>query len=91
MKKKVTHKSGRNLHVHARYYYVRDFVYDEQCEIVKICTSMQIADIGCTYKGVQSFVYLSAFLMECARIVCDEGGSLEWEERCVDAPVAFAC
>jgi hypothetical protein len=49
-------QSGRNLHVHARYSYVRDLVYDGLFVIDHLITELQIADIGCTFKGVASFL-----------------------------------
>jgi hypothetical protein len=75
-------QSGRNLHVHARYFYVRDLVYDDQFVIDKIPTELQVADIGCTFKGTASFLSLRDCLMECARVVHDGSGNPNWETRC---------
>ena len=74
-------QSGRNLHVHARYYYVRDLVYNDQFVIEHLPTDLQVADIGCTFKGTNSFITLKGHLMSCARIVHDEHGSPFWQTR----------
>jgi hypothetical protein len=72
---------GRNLHVHARYFYVRDLVYDGQYDIVHLPTDMQVADVGCTFKGSRSFLLLKRYLMQCARIVHNSNGIPTWEIR----------
>ena len=72
-------QSGRNLHAHARFFYVRDLVYDEQFVIEKVPTSMQVADVGCSYKGTVNFITLKEYLMGCARIVHDVNGEPIWE------------
>ena len=38
-------QAGRNVHVHARYFYVRDLVYDEQLDVLPLPSELQIADI----------------------------------------------
>jgi hypothetical protein len=72
-------QSGRNLHVHARYYYVRDLVYNLKVRVEKISTSLQIADVGCSHKGTPNFLTLRNFLMNCARVVSDESEVFAWE------------
>jgi hypothetical protein len=62
-------QSGRNIHVHARYFYVRDLVYDELVSVCKIATGLQIADVGCSSKGAPNLIRLRIWLMNCARIV----------------------
>jgi hypothetical protein len=74
-------QSGRNLHVHARYFYVRDLVYEHQFRVDKIPTELQIADIGCTFKGIKPFLDLRDYLMNCARIVHDDNENPTWETR----------
>jgi hypothetical protein len=74
-------QSGRNLHVHARYFYVRDLVYDNLFCVDKIPTELQIADIGCTFKGVASFLSLRGCLLKCARVAHDNSGNPMWETR----------
>jgi hypothetical protein len=74
-------QSGRNLHVHARYYYVRDLVYDDQFVISHLPTHLQVADIGCTFKGSNTFLSLKTYLINCARIMHDEHGIPFWDVR----------
>ena len=74
-------QSGRNLHVHARYFYVRDLVYADALELCHLPTQMQVADIGCTFKGGPAFRTLRPYLMECARVVHDAAGTPRWEFR----------
>jgi hypothetical protein len=74
-------QSGRNLHVHARYYYVRDLIYDDQFVIEKLPTDLQVADVGCTFKGTATFVTLKAHLMSCARILHDDNNNPFWDVR----------
>jgi len=72
---------GRNLHVHARYFYVRDLVYDDHLVVCYLPTEDQVADVGCTFKGGPSFLRLRSLLMNCARVVRDlnEGELPRWE------------
>ena len=72
-------QAGRNMHVHARYFYVRDLVYDEQFEVLPLPSELQIADIVCSFKGANNFLTLLPHLMSCARVVHDEHGSPTWE------------
>jgi hypothetical protein len=72
-------QAGRNMHVHARYFYVRDLVYDEQLDVLPLPSELQIADIGCSYKGARNFLNLRPYLLMCARIVHDEHGIPRWE------------
>jgi hypothetical protein len=74
-------QSGRNLHVHARYFYVRDLVYEDQFRIEKIPTELQVADIGCTFKGVKPFLDLRDCLLMCARVIHDTNENPTWETR----------
>jgi hypothetical protein len=74
-------QAGRNLHVHARYFYVRDLVYGGTVIVVHLPTAMQVADVGCTFKGGLSFRRLREYLMECARVCHDEHGNPQWEFR----------
>ena len=63
---------GRNLHVHARYFYVRDLVNNSRINVHHIPTSMQVADVGCSYKGGPNFRQLREYLLRCARVVFDD-------------------
>jgi hypothetical protein len=46
---------GRNIHVHARYFYVRDFVNEGEYAIHKLDTTDQLSDILVTYKDYKNF------------------------------------
>jgi hypothetical protein len=59
---------GRNLHVHARYFYVRDFVNEGEYVIHKIDTSDQLSDILVTYKDFNNFSKLRQLLLGCAYV-----------------------
>ena len=72
-------QAGRNLHVHARYFYVRDLVYDDQFVLTQLPTDKQIADVGCTFKGGPSFRRLRDLLMATTRIVKDEHDIPQWQ------------
>ena len=71
-------QSGRNLHVHAKYFYVRDLTYDGLCNIMWLRTDLQVADIGCSYKGTANFIRLHELLMNSARVITD-GDENVWE------------
>ena len=70
---------GRNLHVHARYFYVKDLVYGKDVIVCYLPTELQIADVGCTFKGGPVFIRLREFLMKCARILHDEHKVPNWD------------
>jgi hypothetical protein len=72
-------QSGRNLHVHARFYYVRDLVYDQLVRVEHLETSRQVADIGCSNKGNLNFLTLRNYLINCARVVLDKHQVYVWE------------
>ena len=62
-------QSGRNVHIHARYYYVRDLVFDGSILIVKINTNDQISDLLVSFKSFDTFHRFRAFLHGCCYIV----------------------
>ena len=70
---------GRNAHVHARQFYVRDLAYGDLVELIHLPTALQLADIGCTSKGGHTFIYLCKILIECARLIFDDNGNPFWE------------
>ena len=72
-------QAGRNLHVHARYFYVRDLAYSGAVMVIHLPTARQVADVGCTFKGGPSYLKLRQYLMECARVVHDASGNSRWE------------
>ena len=76
-------QSGRNLHVHARYFYVRDLVYDEHYALYHLPTEMQVADVGCTFKGGPSFLKLRDIELGCARVVHDGSDVPRWEIKLI--------
>jgi hypothetical protein len=51
-------QNHRNCHIHARFFYVRDLINDHIVALVKIDTTLQLADLLCTYKSVANFVTL---------------------------------
>ena len=59
---------GRNLHIHARYFYVRDLVTRKELIIVKIHTDDQPADILVSFKSFETYHRLRTLLMNCAYV-----------------------
>jgi hypothetical protein len=59
---------GRNLHIHARYFYVRDLVTRKELIIVKIHTDDQLADILVSFKSFETYHRLRTLLMNCAYV-----------------------
>jgi hypothetical protein len=47
--------------------------------IEKIPTEMQVADIGCSYKGAANFITLKVYLMNCARVHHDSNHIPIWQ------------
>ena len=68
---------GRNVHIHARYYYVRDLVQDHECVILKIDTKDQISDVLVTFKDFPTFHRFRQLLLNCAYVAIEDG-VLEW-------------
>jgi hypothetical protein len=60
---------------------VRDLIYDDQFIIEKLPTDLQVADVGCTFKGTSTFVTLKAHLMSCARVLHDDNDNPFWDVR----------
>jgi hypothetical protein len=67
--------------VHARYFYVRDLAYSGSVAVVHLPTALQVADVGCTYKGGISYRKLRGYLMESARVKHDANAVARWEYR----------
>jgi hypothetical protein len=63
---------GRNVHVHARYFYVRDFVLSKEYVIVKIDTSDQISDVLVTFKSNATFIRFRSLLMNCSYVAVED-------------------
>ena len=51
---------GRNAHMHARYYYVRDLVLQGEVRVDKVSTDDQLADLLCAFKSTAQFRKLAA-------------------------------
>ena len=66
-----------NVHVHARYFYVRDFVLSKEYAIVKIDTSDQISDVLVTFKSNATFIRFRSLLMNCSYVAV-EGKTIRW-------------
>ena len=58
---------------------MRDLVFGDKLQIQKIPTELQVADIGCSYKGAPNFLRLVDVLMKSARIIHNEQGEPMWE------------
>jgi hypothetical protein len=70
--------TGRNLHMHARYFYVRDMINDGVYVVIHLPSGEQIADVLCTYKGGANFEHLLARVMDVAHVVIDAQGRAQW-------------
>lgn len=64
----------RNLHVHARFFYIRDLVERGYFTICYLCTGDQIADLMCVFKSHESFGYLFALVVNVAMCVKTKQG-----------------
>ena len=69
----------RNLHVHARFFYIRDLVLNGDYAIHHLATAKQVADLLCSYKGEENFRQLYAYLMGCCCVVLDAHGVTQWD------------
>jgi hypothetical protein len=72
-------QSTRNLHVHARYFFVRDLVRIAAVKLYHLCSKDQLADILVTFKGTPSFHRLLRYLMGCAIVVVGSDGKYRWD------------
>ena len=57
---------NRNVHVHARFFYVRDLIVALENTLVKIHTDDQVSDILVTFKTYDTFKRLRTLLLNCA-------------------------
>jgi hypothetical protein len=60
---------GRNVHVHARYFYVRDLADEGIVELQYLSTDEQPADIQCVHKNAKTFLYLRSIVLHHAILV----------------------
>ena len=74
---------GRNVHMHARFFYVRDLVTSTVYTVIKISTHDQIADVACSYKGQETFHKLNTRIMNCA-IVEITNGVAAWNDTLIN-------
>ena len=70
---------NRNLHIHARYFYVRDLVEGHEYVIHYVNTKDQLADMLCTYKGSASFMRFFDLASRIAILVKNCHGIWEWK------------
>jgi hypothetical protein len=73
---------GRNVHVHARFFYIRDLVLDGTYSIHHLRTDRQVADLLVTFKSREVFERMRMIAMGCAVIKRENSpsapGTLEW-------------
>ena len=69
----------RNLHIHARYFYVRDLVEGHEYVIHYVSTKDRIADMLCTYKGSASFMRFFNLASRVAVLIRNKHGIWEWK------------
>ena len=70
---------NRNLHIHARYFYVRDLVDGQEYVVYYVNTNDQLADMLCTYKGSTSFIRFFDLASRCAILVKNANDVWEWK------------
>ena len=66
-------QAGRNLHMHARFFYMRDHVINQEYALVKIATEDQISDVLVTFKDFPTFHRLRFLLLHCAFVEMVDG------------------
>jgi hypothetical protein len=69
----------RNLHIHARYFYIRDLVEGRHYVIKHAPSEDMIADILCTYKSPANFARLYVLLLSNASYEEVEPSRYEWK------------
>ena len=74
---------GRNLHIHARFFYIKDIVLVDDVALIKIGTDDQIADVLVTFKNFQTFHRLRTLLLNCAYVAVEDG-VLVWVSTYLD-------
>ena len=74
-------QAGRNLHVHARYFYVRDLVYEKEYVLLYLPSADQVGDLLCSFKGTPNYRRLAALFFGCARVESGSDGGLVWNTR----------
>ena len=70
---------NRNLHIHARYFYVRDLVDGQEYAVYYVSTKDQLADMLCTYKGSASFDRFFDLASRCSIMIKNSNDIWEWK------------
>jgi hypothetical protein len=73
----------RNLHIHARYFYIKDLILGGDFNIHHLPTAKMLADILCSYKGRPNFRTLYAYLVNCARVDIHADDTMHWNTSIV--------
>ncbi len=76
-------QTGRNLHMHARYFYVRDMVAVGEYTLMHLPTNDMVSDLLVTFKGGPNHTRLCALLMGCAYLARSEK-TWEWRVEYLD-------
>ena len=71
---------GRNLHLHARYFAMRDLKHFGILQPTKLGTDDQIADILVSFKGAANFLRLYGRTIGCAYVWVDTAGVPTWDD-----------
>ena len=69
----------RNLHVHARFFYIRDLTLNGDFSLYHLSTKKQVSDILCSNKGEANFRQLYALLVGCCQVYKDTEGITQWD------------
>ena len=72
----------RNLHVHARYFYIRDLVEQGTYAIRYLKSADQLADLMCVFKSHEGFAYLYALVTNvaiCVRTLVGDEIVYKWQ------------
>jgi hypothetical protein len=62
-------QSGRNLHMHARFFSCRDLVSDEMFVIMKLASKWMVSDVLVSWKGKPNFKLLHPLIIDCAMVI----------------------
>ena len=76
-------QNGRNLHMHARYFYVRDMIKEGEYLLHYLSTKDMISDVLVTFKGGPNHTRLCAIVMGCAYLLKAKGGWV-WQTEYLD-------
>ena len=68
----------RNLHFHARFFYIRDLVEGKHYVVLHTPSEDMVSDILCTYKSIANFNKLYAILVGVAHYELKDDGTYVW-------------